>query len=54
MNGSDAEALERMINRLGLLAMSAKSSADFEAAKRLAEKLLKILEQLKAKGRSGK
>lgn len=54
-DGQDAEALDYMMNRLGERAMTAKSSAEFEAKERLAEeKLLKILEHLKAKGRSGK
>lgn len=48
-HGQDAEALERMINRLGVRAMTAKSSAEFEAAE-----LRKIREQLNAKERSGK
>ncbi len=48
-HGQDAEALERMINRLGVRAMTAKSSAEFEAAERSAAKLLKIREHLKAK-----
>lgn len=48
-DGQDAEALDYMMDRLGERAMSAKSSAEFEAAERSAAKLLKIREHLKAK-----
>lgn len=53
-HGQDAEALKLMMNRLGVRAMTAKSSAEFEAAERSAAKLRKIREQLNAKERSGK
>lgn len=53
-HGQDAEALKLMMNRLGVRAMTAKSSAEFEAVERSAAKLRKIREQLNAKERSGK
>lgn len=53
-HGQDAGALDYMINRLSRRALSAKSSAEFEAVERRAEELLKIRERLRAKERSGK